>query len=218
MAHAAGALCLLGAFTPTEVLAARREREYIEDLPRRHRWPQAPAALKSVYPDTVFCPTGGVTVDNMGAYFAAGASIVGIGSNLCQQSRLRRARHRRAGQADHPDPRGRPCLISISSPGRTPGRTQPDPRRRAAIPAGLRRRHLQRRHRRRPPGRALHYLTRVGGDSFGAQLLELWKAEGVDTSGVEVDPDAHTGLYFVQHGPQRPFLQLPAARFRRQPH
>ena len=44
------------------------------------------------------------------------------------------------------------------------------------------------------------YLTRVGGDSFGAQLLELWKAEGVDTSGVEVDPDAHTGLYFVQHG------------------
>ena len=42
----------------------------------------------------------------------------------------------------------------------------------------------------------------MGGDSFGAQLLELWKAEGVDTSGVEVDPDAHTGLYFVQHGPQ----------------
>lgn len=30
----------------------------------------------------MFCPTGGVTVDNMGAYFAAGASIVGIGSNL----------------------------------------------------------------------------------------------------------------------------------------
>ena len=46
-----------------------------------------------------------------------------------------------------------------------------------------------------PPARArCAYLTRVGGDSFGAQLLELWKAEGVDTSGVEVDPDAHTGL------------------------
>ena len=43
--------------------------------------PKHLAALKSVYPDTVFCPTGGVTVDNMGAYFAAG-SIVGIGSNL----------------------------------------------------------------------------------------------------------------------------------------
>ena len=61
------------------------------------------------------------------------------------------------------------------------------------------------------------YLTRVGGDSFGAQLLELWKAEGVDTSGVEVDPDAHTGLYCAAR-PAGPFLQLPAARFRRQPH
>lgn len=45
------------------------------------------------------------------------------------------------------------------------------------------------------------YLTRVGDDTFGAQFLALWQAEGVDTSGVEVDASAHTGLYFVQHGP-----------------
>ena len=45
------------------------------------------------------------------------------------------------------------------------------------------------------------YLTRVGDDTFGAQFLALWQAEGVDTSGVEVDAQAHTGLYFVQHGP-----------------
>jgi 2-dehydro-3-deoxygluconokinase len=45
------------------------------------------------------------------------------------------------------------------------------------------------------------YLTRVGNDAFGRQFLDLWNAEGVDTSGVEVDDDAHTGLYFVQHGP-----------------
>lgn len=45
------------------------------------------------------------------------------------------------------------------------------------------------------------YLTRVGDDTFGAQFLALWQAEGVDTSGVEVDAEAHTGLYFVQHGP-----------------
>jgi 2-dehydro-3-deoxyphosphogluconate aldolase/(4S)-4-hydroxy-2-oxoglutarate aldolase len=30
----------------------------------------------------VFCPTGGVTQQNMGEYFAAGAGLVGIGSNL----------------------------------------------------------------------------------------------------------------------------------------
>ncbi len=45
------------------------------------------------------------------------------------------------------------------------------------------------------------YLTRVGNDAFGAQFLDLWKTEGVDTSGVQSDDDAHTGLYFVQHGP-----------------
>lgn len=44
-------------------------------------------------------------------------------------------------------------------------------------------------------------LTRVGSDAFGAQFLDLWKTEGVDTSGVQSDDDAHTGLYFVQHGP-----------------
>ncbi|MFC4273748.1 sugar kinase [Achromobacter aloeverae] len=46
------------------------------------------------------------------------------------------------------------------------------------------------------------YLTRVGADAFGEQLLALWRAEGVDTGGVLVDAQAHTGLYFVQHGPQ----------------
>ncbi|WP_233233635.1 sugar kinase [Bordetella sp. LUAb4] len=46
------------------------------------------------------------------------------------------------------------------------------------------------------------YLTRVGADVFGEQLLALWRAEQVDTSGVLVDAQAHTGLYFVQHGPQ----------------
>jgi len=45
------------------------------------------------------------------------------------------------------------------------------------------------------------YLTRVGNDAFGQQFLDLWRTENVDTSGVQVDDDAHTGLYFVQHGP-----------------
>ncbi len=45
------------------------------------------------------------------------------------------------------------------------------------------------------------YLTRVGqADAFGESLLGLWREEGVDTSGVVIDPSANTGLYFVQHG------------------
>jgi len=46
------------------------------------------------------------------------------------------------------------------------------------------------------------YVTRVGDDEFGRMLRELWQREGVDTSGVIVDREASTGVYFVTHGPQ----------------
>ena len=44
------------------------------------------------------------------------------------------------------------------------------------------------------------YVTRVGDDEFGRMFLELWRREGVDTSGVIVDREAPTGAYFVTHG------------------
>lgn len=83
MAHATGALCLLGAFTPTEVLAARQAgADIVKIFPAETGGPRHLAALKSVFPDVVFCPTGGVTQQNMADYFNAGAGLVGIGSNL----------------------------------------------------------------------------------------------------------------------------------------
>lgn len=45
------------------------------------------------------------------------------------------------------------------------------------------------------------YLTRVGDDWFGEQLLALWRAEGVDVSQIEADPNRSTGIYLVSHGP-----------------
>jgi 2-dehydro-3-deoxygluconokinase len=45
------------------------------------------------------------------------------------------------------------------------------------------------------------YVTRIGDDLFGRQFLDLWRKEGVDVSGVAVDTDAPTGIYFVSHGP-----------------
>jgi 2-dehydro-3-deoxygluconokinase len=51
-------------------------------------------------------------------------------------------------------------------------------------------------------GAASGYVTRVGDDAFGKRLLGLWADEGVDASGVAVDQDAPTGVYFVAHGPQ----------------
>ena len=51
-------------------------------------------------------------------------------------------------------------------------------------------------------GAGVAYVTRLGDDEFGRQFLALWRAEGVDVSGVTIDYDAHTGVYFVRHGPQ----------------
>lgn len=46
------------------------------------------------------------------------------------------------------------------------------------------------------------YVTRVGDDPFGHALLALWSSEGIDTTGVEVDASAPTGVYFVTHDNQ----------------
>jgi 2-dehydro-3-deoxygluconokinase len=46
------------------------------------------------------------------------------------------------------------------------------------------------------------YVTAVGDDSFGRSFRELWTREGVDTSGVKTDGAAHTGIYFITHGPE----------------
>jgi 2-dehydro-3-deoxygluconokinase len=51
-------------------------------------------------------------------------------------------------------------------------------------------------------GARVAYLTRLGNDAFGAQFLQLWQEEGLDASGVGLDADAHTAVYFITHGPQ----------------
>jgi 2-dehydro-3-deoxygluconokinase len=71
----------------------------------------------------------------------------------------------------------------------------------------------------RSGGRAA-YVTRVGDDEFGRLFLELWKREGVDTSGVIVDRAAPTGAYFVTHGAQGhvfSYLRAGSAASRLQP-
>jgi 2-dehydro-3-deoxygluconokinase len=51
-------------------------------------------------------------------------------------------------------------------------------------------------------GARVAYLTRLGDDEFGRQFLSLWRDEGIDTSGVGIDPAAHTAVYFISHGPE----------------
>lgn len=44
------------------------------------------------------------------------------------------------------------------------------------------------------------YLTRLGDDAFGKNLIDLWQKETVDIAGVELDNERPTGIYFVTHG------------------
>lgn len=45
------------------------------------------------------------------------------------------------------------------------------------------------------------YISQVGDDAFGHELLALWQREKVDTEGVRVVAGGQTGLYFVTHAP-----------------
>lgn len=91
LAHAAGILCLVGAFTASEVIVARSMgADVVKIFPADTGGPGHLKSLVSVFPDTIFCPTGGVTAQNMGAYLAAGAGMVGIGSNLFDKGAFER--------------------------------------------------------------------------------------------------------------------------------
>ena len=48
-------------------------------------------------------------------------------------------------------------------------------------------------------GANVGYITRIGDDQFGDELLQLWKREGIDTYHVIRDENQATGIYFVTH-------------------
>lgn len=50
-------------------------------------------------------------------------------------------------------------------------------------------------------GASTGMIAHIGTDAFGDDLMGLWQAEGVSTATVRRDPDAPTGIYFVDHGP-----------------
>jgi 2-dehydro-3-deoxyphosphogluconate aldolase/(4S)-4-hydroxy-2-oxoglutarate aldolase len=89
MAHAAGCAVLQGGFTPGEVLAAHREgADIVKVFPASTGGPEHLRAIHAVFPEVLLCPTGGVSLQNLEAYFAAGAALVGVGNNILDQRAL----------------------------------------------------------------------------------------------------------------------------------
>jgi 2-dehydro-3-deoxyphosphogluconate aldolase/(4S)-4-hydroxy-2-oxoglutarate aldolase len=89
LGHEAGCAVLCGGFTPGEVLAAWRDGSDIVKLfPAGTGGPSHLAALHAIYPDIPLCPTGGVSLANIGEYLKAGAVAVGVGNNIVDRAAL----------------------------------------------------------------------------------------------------------------------------------
>jgi 2-dehydro-3-deoxyphosphogluconate aldolase/(4S)-4-hydroxy-2-oxoglutarate aldolase len=89
LAHDAGRLALIGGFTPGEILAAHREgADIVKVFPASTGGPEHLRAIHAVFPEIPLCPTGGVSLDNLNAYFDAGAVVVGVGNNIVDQKAL----------------------------------------------------------------------------------------------------------------------------------
>jgi 2-dehydro-3-deoxyphosphogluconate aldolase/(4S)-4-hydroxy-2-oxoglutarate aldolase len=85
---------LPGALTPTEVVQAwRAGADFVKVFPCSAAGGASYIrALKAPLPHIPLVPTGGVTLGAIGELFAAGASAVGVGGDLCDLEALRSGR------------------------------------------------------------------------------------------------------------------------------
>jgi 2-dehydro-3-deoxyphosphogluconate aldolase/(4S)-4-hydroxy-2-oxoglutarate aldolase len=84
--------CVLGACTPSEVLqAVDAGSAAVKIFPVSSLGGAAHIkALKSVFPDVLLAPTGGIAVDQIASYLNAGSSFVGVGGKLVDVAALQR--------------------------------------------------------------------------------------------------------------------------------
>lgn len=84
-------LWIPGCMTPSEIIKAENMgAKMIKLFPGNILGPEFMSAIKSIFPDLLFMPTGGVDLDkeNMAAWFEAGVCAVGMGSKLVSKSLL----------------------------------------------------------------------------------------------------------------------------------
>jgi 2-dehydro-3-deoxyphosphogluconate aldolase / (4S)-4-hydroxy-2-oxoglutarate aldolase len=82
-----GLLVLPGVLTPSELMLARGlGAPAVKLFPGSSGGPSYLKALRGPFPDVPFVPTGGVALDNIADWFAAGALAVGAGSALAPSS------------------------------------------------------------------------------------------------------------------------------------
>ena len=90
LAHSADVAVAPGALTATEVLSARAAgADLIKIFPcSLVGGPRYLRALRGPLPDVPFMPSGGIDLDNIPHYFAAGAYALGVGGELVDEALL----------------------------------------------------------------------------------------------------------------------------------
>lgn len=84
-----GVVVMPGCYTPTEIFAAaRRGCDLIKVFPATSLGPSFLKDIRGPFPDLRLVPTGGVTIENVGEWIAAGAAAVGIGSDLLDKAAI----------------------------------------------------------------------------------------------------------------------------------
>lgn len=83
-------VCMPGALTPTEALAAwKAGADFVKIFPSNSvGGPAYIRSLKGPFPEIDFVVTGSVTVENVSQYLASGASAVGVGENVISRNAL----------------------------------------------------------------------------------------------------------------------------------
>jgi 2-dehydro-3-deoxyphosphogluconate aldolase/(4S)-4-hydroxy-2-oxoglutarate aldolase len=89
--HSKGLVWIPGCLTPTEIYAAETSgAALVKIFPGSAVGPSYIAAIKELFPELLFMPTGGVDLGekNIEAWFNAGACAVGMGSKLISKKNM----------------------------------------------------------------------------------------------------------------------------------
>jgi len=94
LCHERDTVVVPGCFSPTEIYAAwAAGADIVKVFPATSLGPKYFKDLRGPFPDIRLMPTGGVTIDNVGEWIAAGAVAVGIGSDLLDKKAIDEERY-----------------------------------------------------------------------------------------------------------------------------
>jgi 2-dehydro-3-deoxyphosphogluconate aldolase/(4S)-4-hydroxy-2-oxoglutarate aldolase len=83
VAQGAGGAVMLGAYTPTEAQTAHEAgADFVKLFPADQLGPSHVRALRAPMPHLRIVPTGGVSLETIGPFLAAGCAALGVGSSL----------------------------------------------------------------------------------------------------------------------------------------